>query len=49
MTDYKPQQLDKKWQTRWTAANAFEVEADPSRNCSVRNSLCSWVEYKRYL
>src|SRR5262245_17026183 len=31
MTDYKPQQLDKKWQTRWTSSKAFEVEADPSR------------------
>src|SRR5215475_5005686 len=31
MADYKPQQLDKKWQERWTSADAFEVEADPSR------------------
>jgi leucyl-tRNA synthetase len=31
MTDYKPQHLDKKWQQRWTADRAFEVEADPSR------------------
>src|ERR1700730_2033146 len=31
MTDYKPQQLDKKWQAAWTASKAFEVEADPSR------------------
>jgi leucyl-tRNA synthetase len=31
MTEYKPQQLDKKWQARWTSSNAFEVEADPSR------------------
>src|SRR5580765_5243186 len=31
MTDYKPQQLDKKWQAAWTAAKAFEVEADPAR------------------
>jgi len=29
--DYKPQELDKKWQHRWAAARAFEVEADPSR------------------
>jgi leucyl-tRNA synthetase len=31
MTEYKPQQLDKKWQERWTAARAFEVDTDPSR------------------
>ncbi len=31
MTEYKPQQLDKKWQQRWTADRAFEVEPDPSR------------------
>ena len=31
MTDYKPQQLDKKWQQRWTAARAFEVDVDPKR------------------
>jgi leucyl-tRNA synthetase len=31
MTDYKPQQLDRKWQAAWTASNAFEVEADPAR------------------
>jgi leucyl-tRNA synthetase len=31
MTDYKPQQLDKKWQQHWTASSAFEVEADPER------------------
>src|SRR6185503_8165572 len=31
MTEYKPQQLDKKWQQTWSAARAFEVEADPSR------------------
>ena len=31
MTDYKPQQLDKKWQQRWTAERAFEVDIDPSR------------------
>src|SRR5678810_1017288 len=28
MTDYKPQQLDKKWQQQWTASKAFEVEVD---------------------
>jgi leucyl-tRNA synthetase len=31
MTDYKPQQLDRKWQRQWTASRAFEVDADPSR------------------
>jgi leucyl-tRNA synthetase len=31
MTDYKPQQLDKKWQANWNAAKAFEVDIDPSR------------------
>jgi leucyl-tRNA synthetase len=32
MTDYKPQQLDKKWQQQWTAARAFEVVEDPARS-----------------
>ena len=31
MTEYKPQQLDSKWQQQWTADRAFEVEADDSR------------------
>src|SRR5262245_26181709 len=31
MTEYKPQQLDKKWQAEWTAARAFEVDVDPKR------------------
>src|SRR6478752_5891979 len=31
MTEYKPQQLDKKWQQEWTAAKAFEAAIDPSR------------------
>jgi leucyl-tRNA synthetase len=31
MTEYKPQQLDKKWQQQWTAARAFEVDVDPGR------------------
>ena len=31
MTEYKPQQLDRKWQHHWTAARAFEVAVDPSR------------------
>jgi leucyl-tRNA synthetase len=31
MPDYHPQELDKKWQQRWTSSRAFEVEADPSR------------------
>jgi leucyl-tRNA synthetase len=31
MTEYKPQQLDKKWQQQWTAGRVFEVDIDPSR------------------
>jgi leucyl-tRNA synthetase len=31
VTEYKPQELDKKWQTRWTASRAFESEIDRSR------------------
>ncbi len=31
MADYRPQELDKKWQERWTSTRAFEVEADSSR------------------
>jgi leucyl-tRNA synthetase len=31
MADYKPQQLDQKWQQRWTDARVFEVETDPKR------------------
>jgi len=31
MTEYKPQQLDKKWQQHWSAKRTFEVEIDPSR------------------
>ena len=31
MSDYHPQQLDRKWQARWAEARAFEVEIDPSR------------------
>src|SRR5687767_5716631 len=31
MPDYKPQDLDKKWQHRWTHTRAFEVEVDPAR------------------
>ncbi len=31
MTEYKPQQLDKKWQQRWTEARAFEVSTEPER------------------
>jgi leucyl-tRNA synthetase len=31
MSDYKPQELDKKWQHKWAASRAFEVEVDPSR------------------
>ena len=31
MTEYKPQQLDKKWQQQWAASRAFDVEADRGR------------------
>jgi leucyl-tRNA synthetase len=31
MTEYKPQQLDRKWQQQWAASREFEVEADESR------------------
>src|SRR6187399_770745 len=31
MADYHPQQLDKKWQQRWSATRAFEVEVDTSK------------------
>src|SRR5207244_125567 len=30
MADYKPQDLDKKWQAQWTSSKAFEVDVDPS-------------------
>ena len=31
MADYKPQQIDKKWQQIWTSSQAFEVETDSAR------------------
>jgi leucyl-tRNA synthetase len=31
MTEYRPQQLDKKWQQQWATARAFEVTEDRSR------------------
>jgi len=31
MADYKPQELDKKWQAQWASSRAFEVAIDPSR------------------
>ncbi len=31
MTEYKPQQLDRKWQQAWTSSHAFEVDRDASR------------------
>jgi leucyl-tRNA synthetase len=31
MTEYKPQQFDKKWQRHWAASRAFEVAEEPSR------------------
>jgi leucyl-tRNA synthetase len=31
VSDYRPQEIEKKWQARWTEARAFEVTEDPSR------------------
>ena len=31
MADYRPQELDKKWQQHWASTRAFEVEVDSSR------------------
>ena len=31
MSEYKPHELDKKWQARWADSRAFEVELDPRR------------------
>ena len=31
MSEYRPQQLDKKWQEQWESSRAFEVEADPAK------------------
>jgi leucyl-tRNA synthetase len=31
VTEYRPQELDKKWQDVWTATRAFEVDIDSSR------------------
>jgi leucyl-tRNA synthetase len=31
VTDYRPQELDKKWQAQWSSTRAFEVEIDSSR------------------
>ena len=31
MADYRPQDLDKKWQQRWAESRAFEVVVDRSR------------------
>jgi len=31
VADYKPQDLDKKWQHRWASTRAFEVEVDRSK------------------
>src|SRR5262245_58339768 len=30
MTEFKPQQLDQKWQQHWAAAKTFEVDVDGS-------------------
>jgi len=31
VSDYHPQELDRKWQQRWAATRAFEVTEDPSK------------------
>jgi len=31
MTEFKPLELDRKWQQQWTASRAFEVGVDPAR------------------
>ena len=31
MSDYRPQDLDRKWQRRWAETRAFEVSEDPSK------------------
>ena len=31
MAEYKPQQLDAKWQDHWTSTRQFEVETDPAK------------------
>ena len=31
MTEYRPQELETKWQERWSADRAFEVDQEPSR------------------
>ena len=31
MTDYRPRDIESKWQTRWRESRAFEVTEDPSR------------------
>ena len=31
MSDYHPQELDRKWQERWADSQAFEVTEDPSK------------------
>jgi leucyl-tRNA synthetase len=32
VSDYRPQDLDRKWQARWAGARAFEVVEDPSKS-----------------
>jgi leucyl-tRNA synthetase len=31
VAEYRPQELDRKWQARWAETNAFEVTEDPAR------------------
>ena len=38
MPDYRPQDLDKKWQHRWASTRAFEVDVDPTDKWTVTTS-----------
>jgi leucyl-tRNA synthetase len=31
VSDYRPQEIEKKWQERWRTSRAFEVDVDPSK------------------
>ena len=44
MTEYKPQQLDKKWQRHWASDRAFEVEMDPARRLVLINQAVEVLE-----
>jgi leucyl-tRNA synthetase len=32
MTEYRPEEIESKWQHRWSSSNAFEVQADSTRS-----------------